>query len=158
MPIQQDTSNLSLINYKFKLSATPNVEYRVQRADLPGISLGTATINTPFVPMKLSGNITYDDLQVSFLVGENMRDYMEVYDWITRLGYPDNLSQYRGDKYEASLMILNSALTPIRGFSFSNVLPSQLSGISFDTTLQDVQYAECTLTLQFTSMSTVDLS
>jgi hypothetical protein len=158
MPITPEASNLSLINYKFKLSATPNVEYRVQSAQLPGITLGTATIQSPFSPIRLSGNVTYDELALTFLVGENMRDYMEIYNWIMKLGYPEDLKQYDGQQYEASLMILNSTFQPIYKFNFTNVIPTSLSSLSFDSTLQDVQYAQASISMSFTTMRVEDLS
>ena len=148
-----EQNNLSLLNYKLKLSATPNVEYRVQTLQLPGLDLGEAPMPTPMgLRITQPGNITYTDLSLSFLVGEEMKDYLEIYRWIERLGYPDSLEQYVGDRYDASVMILDSAMRPIINVRFTDVFPSSISPIDFDTTLSEVQYATATATFRFNRM------
>ena len=151
MAIQSlDSNNLSLLNYKLKLEAIPNVEYRVQSLSIPGMTLGTATQTTPFVPVWLSGNISYNELQITFLVGENLKDYLEIFNWMVSLGYPDAPSQYKREQTDGSVFILSSAKHPILNVRFTDMIPTSLSDLSFDTTLQEVQYMTATATFRFT--------
>ena len=145
-----DMNNLSLVNYKLKLSYIPNVEYRVQRASLPGMTLTPVAQATPFVPAWRTGNVSYDELSCTFIVGENMKDYLEIINWITKLGYPDSLEQYDYQEHDASLMILNSAKHPVINVRFTDIFPTSISGVDFDTTLQDIQYATATVNFRFT--------
>lgn len=147
-----EQNNLSLLNYKFKLSATPNIEYRVQTLQLPGMDLGEAVMPTPFVRITNPGNITYGDLSVTFLVGEEMKDYLEIYSWMVKLGHPDSYDQYTGERYDASVLILSSAMRPIINVRFTDIYPSSISSIDFDTTLAEVQYATATATFRFNRM------
>lgn len=145
-----ELNNLSTLNFKFKLSITPHIEYRAQRVKIPSLNLGTATRETPFVRIPLPGNMAYDDLQIGFLVGENMKDYLEIYNWMVKLGYPDYLGQYEDITSDCSVMILNSNLNANINIRFTDVFPVSLSEIDFDTTLTEVQYATATVTFKFT--------
>lgn len=148
-----EQNNLSLLNYRFKLSATPNVEYRVQTLSLPGLDLGEATTPTPFgLRITHPGNIMYSDLALTFLVGEEMADYLEVYRWMEKLGHPDSLDQYTGERHDATVMILSSSMRPIINVRFTDVFPASISSIDFDTTLSEVQYATATASFRFNRM------
>lgn len=145
-----DQNNLSQLNFKFKLDRTPEIEYRAQSVQLPGLSLGTATVPTPFVPIPMPGNLTYDDLTVTFLVGENMKDYLSIFNWMVALGHPDNLEQYRDFRSDCSVFILDSNLKPNLQYRFTDAYPISLSGPEYDTTLTETQYVTATVTFRFT--------
>lgn len=152
-----DQNNLSQLNFKFKLKRTPEIEYRAQSVQLPGMNLGTATIPTPFVPIPLPGNLTYDDLVITFLVGENMKDYLSIFDWMVALGRPDNLEQYRDWRSDCSVFILDSNLNPNLHYRFTEAYPINISGVEYDTTLTETQYATATVTFRFTRFYIEDL-
>ena len=145
-----DQNNLSQLNFKFKLERTPDIEYRAQTVSLPGLSLGSATMPTPRVPIPFPGNILYGDLNLTFLVGENMRDYLSLFDWMNALGQPDSFDQYRDFRSDCSVFILNSNLKVNFVVKFTEAFPVELSGIEFDTTLSETQYATSTISFRFT--------
>ena len=145
-----DQNNLSQLNFKFRLDRTPEIEYRAQTVTFPGMTLGTATVPTPFVPIPMPGNLSYDELTLSFLVGENMKDYLSIFDWMVALGHPDNLEQYRDWRSDCTLFILNSNLKPSVQVRFTDAYPVSLTGVEFDTTLTDTQYATASVSFRFT--------
>lgn len=145
-----EQNNLSLLNFKFKLDRTPQIEYRIQTVELPGLSLGSADQPTPFVTIPRPGNLSYNDLNITFLVGENLRDYLSVFDWMVALGKPDNFEQYRDWFSDCNVFVLNSNLKPVFSYRFTDVYPIELSGINYDTTLSEVQYATATVTFKYT--------
>jgi hypothetical protein len=145
-----DQNNLSQLNFKFKLDRTPDIEYRAQSVDIPGMSLGTAVVPTPFVPIPMPGNLTYGDLTITFLVGENLKDYLTIFNWMVALGHPDNLDQYRDWRSDCSVFILDSNLNPNLVCRFTDAYPTELTGVSFDTTLTETQYATASVTFRFT--------
>lgn len=142
-------NNLSLLNFKFKLDITPELEFRVQKVSLPGMTLGTVDLPTPFVKMPISGNIKYDEFAVTFMVGEGMKDYLEIYDWMVKLGYPDRLGQYQNILSDCSVIILNSSSKANINVRFTDAFPVGISGIDMDSTLQEVQYATATARFRF---------
>lgn len=86
----------SPIQFRFKCTKLPLVEFFVQSASIPGISLGTAQQNTPLVDVPLPGDkVTFSSLDISFLVDENLNNFKEIHDWILGLGFPDNHTQFQ---------------------------------------------------------------
>lgn len=145
-----EQNNLSLLNFKFKLDRTPDIEYRAQAVSLPGLTLGTATQPTPFVSVPHPDKLTYDDLTIRFLVGEQMKDYLSIFDWMVALGFPDNFDQYRNWRSDCTVVILDSNLKANFLVRFTDAYPISLSGMEFDTTLSEVQYATAAVTFRFT--------
>ena len=85
----------SPIQFRFKCTKLPLVEYFCQTANIPSISLGSATINTPLYDYPIPGDtITYGSLDISFLVDENLNNFKELHDWMIGLGTPESDTQY----------------------------------------------------------------
>jgi len=86
----------SPIQFRFKCTKLPLVEFFVQSANIPGINLGSATQTNPLYDIPLPGDkITYASLDMSFLVDENLNNYKEIHDWILGLGFPSNNQQFQ---------------------------------------------------------------
>ena len=85
----------SPVQFRFKCSKLPTVEFFCQTANIPGISLGQATVDTPLKSIPFPGDeLNYQDLGISFLVDENLNNYKEIHDWIIALGFPQNHTQF----------------------------------------------------------------
>ena len=85
----------SPIQFRFKMNKIPKVEFFVQTANIPGISLGSAPVPTPLYDYPVPGDkINYQTLDISFLVDENLNNYKELHDWISGLGFPKNHQQF----------------------------------------------------------------
>jgi len=167
--IPENKNFLSPLGFAFLIKKTPNVNYFVQSAVLPNIILGQADIQTPFVKLPIPGDhIDFGQLQVTFRIDEEMRNYKEIFDWIVALGFPENFNQYRaiapqrgaiggpvtqgtgtGVYSDGSLLILNSVKNPIIEFSFKEMYPVSLTDISFDTKLSSVDYLDVTATFAY---------
>ena len=77
----------SPIQFRFKMTKLPNVEFFIQSANIPGISLGETSMPTPLKDIPMPGDkVSYQTLDVSFLVDENLNNYKELHDWLIGLG------------------------------------------------------------------------
>ena len=86
----------SPIQFRFKMTKLPNVEFFVQTANIPGISLGSTNQETPLKDIAGAGDkVNYQTLDVSFLVDENLNNYKELHDWILGLGFPKDHTQFK---------------------------------------------------------------
>jgi len=86
----------SPIQFRFKMTKLPLVEFTVQTANIPGIALGSTSFETPLKDIAGVGDkVTYQTLDVSFLVDENLNNYKEIHDWITGLGFPQDHTQFK---------------------------------------------------------------
>jgi len=85
----------SPIQFRFKMTKLPTVEFFVQSANIPGITLGDTTLPTPLKDISIPGDkLTYQSLDVSFLVDENLNNYKEIHDWMTGIGFPQDHKQF----------------------------------------------------------------
>ena len=86
----------SPIQFRFKCTKLPEVEFTCQTANVPGISLGEATIPTPLKDIPIPGDkVSFGSLDVSFLVDENLNNYKELHDWIIGIGFPQSHDQFK---------------------------------------------------------------
>lgn len=156
---QPTTRNfLSPLGFVFNIAKLPNMNYFVQEVNLPTVNLGeTEGLPTPLQKVPVPGDhLTFGELNVTFRVSEDMSNYIEVYNWITAVGFPDNFDQYANLKAQeipgtgegifsdASLILLTSAHNPSIQITFEQLYPVSLSDLQFTTTATTIEYLECT--------------
>jgi len=70
------------------------VEYFCTSVNIPGVTLSNVDIATPLKSIPVPGTIlNYGDLEMSFLVDENLENYREIHGWLTGLGFPRDHKQ-----------------------------------------------------------------
>lgn len=156
---------LSPLGFQFTISKTPGVNYFVQSVNLPSLTLGNVDVPTPFKVLPFPGTrIDYGDLIITFRVDEELRNYKEIFDWITALGFPDNFEQYssiankaqgsgEGIVSDASLIILSSSKNPIVEVDFKNIYPYALTDLQFNTQSPGVEYIDVIANFRFQSFT-----
>ena len=93
----------SPIQFRFKCTKLPEVEFTCQTANIPGISLGSATQPTPLVDIPIPGDkISFQSLDINFLVDENLNNYKEIHDWLIGIGFPQNYTQFQNLQADGS--------------------------------------------------------
>ena len=157
--IPDNRNFLSPLSFDFNIFKTPNMNYFVQSANIPGISLGIATVSTPFNIIKFSGDkITYSDLNVTMRVDEELRNYYEIFNWMMSIsrnksfvGYASvaNAGLGEGVFSDATLTVLSSAKTPIARINYLNMFPTQLSDLIFDSKDTTVNYLDAIVTFAY---------
>ena len=81
--------------FKFQLAKLPKVEYFTTACNIPGISLSAALQPTPLKDIPLPGDtVEFNDLEITFLVDENLENYREIHGWIYGIGFPKDNKQY----------------------------------------------------------------
>ena len=119
-PAKQDYADPT--KFKFSIIKLPKVEYFCTAANIPGISLGQTSQPTPLKDIPIPGDkLDYDNLNIQFLVDENLENYREIHGWLTGLGFPKDQSQFRAlqgagaDRYPTTSDVgLNKELGQIR--------------------------------------------
>ena len=82
--------------FRFSIIKLPKVEYFATAANIPGITLGQANQPTPLKDIPIPGDkLEYDNLNITFLVDENLENYREIHGWLTGLGFPKDTAQFR---------------------------------------------------------------
>jgi len=155
---------LSPLGFRFFIKKTPGVNYFVQSASIPSISLGTAQVSTPFVRVPFPGEkLEFGDFTITFRVDEELKNYLELYNWMYGLGKPKSFEESKalygapgmgnGPISDATLIVLNSAKNPVITINFVNMFPSMLSELVFDTRQTSVNYVDCAATFTYESFT-----
>lgn len=146
----QQPTFLNPIGFIFSLSRAPNTTFTVQSVSIPGMNLSTPEVPTPFVRIPLTGGqLAYDEFRVTFKVTEDLSSYLEVFNWMVKLGHPDSLQQYEDLKSDCSLTMLDSTMSPIVRCIFKDAFPVSIGSLEFDSTLTYVQYTTVDATFKF---------
>ena len=153
---------LSPIGFKFALAKYPKVSYFCQTANIPSMNLSIQQQSTPFRSLPLEGFIEYDPLTLSFLVDENLENYLILHNWIRALGTPDSTTERKdfvlkmqqlfgnNDLYaDATLMVLNSNFQHNFDVVFEDLIPIGLNALEFNATVDGTEYAMATVSFRY---------
>ena len=119
--------------------------------------------------------IEFGDLNLRFLVDENLENYMAIQNWIRGMGFPERLEQFaqlekqgaiqgnyvqdRQNVYsDGTLQVLTSSQIPNFKIIFKDLFPYTLSTLTFDATDTDIQYFTAEVSFNYTIYDIVDLS
>ena len=138
-------SFLSNNKFDFVLKRIPNFTFLVQGVNLPGLTLQSGSINTPFSAVSIPGNqITFGSLSLTFMVDEDMQSWYELYNWIVQLGNPKGYNKVgtltgkpgsvTSTTSDATLYVKTNSNNPNFQFNFIDVYPTELGEMSFATT------------------------
>ena len=157
--------------FRFLINQLPKVQYFTTEANIPGITLGEGQFNTPLKDIELLGDkLTYEDLTITFIVDENLENYIEMHTWLTGIGFPKDRKQFsefrgitsnmsvktRGESNDigdvrattpelamtsdAVMTILTNKNNPVVECRFADVFPTSLSGLTYSQNQTDVEY------------------
>ena len=156
------TNFLSPINFKFSISRAPNVNFFIQKVNIPGLSLADIDVNNPLLRVPYPGeHLMYDELQITFKIDENLQNYLEIFNWIKSIGKQDyNLYKTinsqptysgKGIRSDISLQVLTSKRNPNYEIIYQEAFPVQLSSLDFDASNEDISFLEATALFRYTS-------
>ena len=82
--------------FKFSILKLPKVEYFCTSVNVPGINLGDASQATSLKNIPIPGDkLTYEPLQMTFLVDENLENFQEIHGWLVGLGFPRSHTEFQ---------------------------------------------------------------
>ena len=180
-----DTSQPTVQDYatgtqwRLAFNRTPKTTWFCTAANIPGIQLGEAQYPTPMADMVVTGDkLTFETLNITFLVDEELQNYRELWDWIVGIGTPVKHSQwtselFKGDgavrqfgiedvdprtkvSYEesnlysdATLIVYNSKNTAKVNVKFKDMFPTSISSLEYSQDLTDVEYFKASATFRY---------
>ena len=157
--------------FKFSINQLPKVEFFTVSANIPDITLSDVVIPTPFKPIPVLGqNLTYGNLNITFIVDEFLENYRELHEWLTGIGFPKDRKQFKDFRSntsntggasptpvqdvgkvgksvsdsamfsDATLTVLSNKNNPIVEVRFSSMYPVSLGALEFSQQATDVEY------------------
>ena len=158
-------NQFNVVNFEVKFNRLPNVEYFCQRVAIPAVVLGDTFMPTPFINAPVEGDtLTFEALNISFILDEDMQNYIEIYDWLTALGFPKEYAQYQvledaaavsdsASRFSDMNIILHTnKANPNYQITFTDVFPTSLSSVQFDTSVSALEPIIVDATFNFKGM------
>jgi len=151
---------LSPAGFKLDLELFNGVDFFCQSASIPDIGMPFAEVDTPYrsIPIAGSGGVSYGDLNVNFIIDEDLVNYNSINSWIKRFGLSETrLVPGESDLYSSGrLFIMTSHNNTNHIIEFTNLFPISLSGIPFDATVGDVEYLSASVTFKYEKYDILD--
>jgi hypothetical protein len=165
--------------WRLVFNRLPKTTWFCTAANVPGITLGEAQYATPMTDMIVTGDkLTFETLNITFIVDEELQNYRELWDWLVGMGSPVKHSQWQttlaqGDgavrqfgtpdadsrtktTYEESnlysdstLIVYNSKNKAKVNVQFKNMFPTSLSALEYSQELTDVEYFHATASFRY---------
>ena len=171
----QNRNFLSPTGFEFTLNRAPKVSFFSNSANIPGLNLGIAVQPTYLKDIDTPGDkIQFEDFTLRFIVDEDLKNYMEIQNWIRGLGYPESLNEIHDlqtkNTYsniprqnsmniysDGTLTVLGSSYKPNFKVKFSDLWPYNLTTLNFDATDTDIDYFTAEVTFKYTVYNITDL-
>ena len=178
-PYDKQVSNrnfLSPVGFKFTLDRAKKVSFLGNSANIPGLTLGVANQATPLKDIDTPGDkILFDDFTLRFIVDEDLKNYLEIQNWLRGIGFPESLKEiqdlqkkkefvdadpgtFRNIFSDGTLTVLTSSQNPNFLVKFSDLWPYNLTTLNFDATNTDIQYFTAEVSFKYTIYNITDLS
>ena len=168
---------LAPVGFKFSLQRSPGVSFFCNQAYIPDLNLGVAIQPNPLRDIPTPGDkVDFGDLNLRFLVDEDLKNYMEIQNWIRGLGYPESTQEFdklekdgskslprsykqMGDQIysDGTLQILSSNMVGKFNVNFNELWPYSLTTLTFDATDTDIDYFTADVSFKYTMYKLTDL-
>ena len=168
---QIDNRNfLSPIGFKFTISKNNKITFFSNSTRIPELVLGTSIQTSYLKDIDIPGDkLQFGDFTLTFLVDENLENYMLIHNWLKGLGYPETTEQFkklnidedglldRGESFcDGSLHILNSNYRDVAIVKFSDLFPVSLSSLDFTASDTDINFFTAEAVFKYTVYNIVE--
>ena len=165
--------------WRMNIERTPKVTWFLTSAQIPGVNLGQAMIPTPLLDQQLPGDkLTFEPLNITFIVDEELQNYREMWNWIVGIGFPEQHPQFTNvlessgrsttfsraedagprDKQtpsdaalysDATLIVYNSKNKAKVTLRFKDIYPTSLNALEYSNADTDVEYLSGIVTFNY---------
>ena len=176
-PSQLENRNfLAPTGFRFNLKRSPGTAFFCNQANIPDLNLGVTEQPTYLRQIPTPGDmIDFGDLNIRFMVDEDLTNFMEIQNWIRGLGFPESIQEFRDletsgtvprrdyvqsgqDIYsDGTLQILSSNFNAKFNVNFKDLFPVSLTTLTFDATDTDIEYFTADATFKYTSYNLTNL-
>ena len=144
MPLQPNEINqLNVVSFETNFTRLPNVNFFCQRINIPSIGLGLASQATPFSDIPVLGDkLIFEQLTLNFIVSEDLSNYLEIYNWLISIGFPENDTQFNLNnsnvdpienlRSDMNIIINTNKSNPNYSITFRDAFPVSLGSIELD--------------------------
>jgi len=153
--LNKDMSTTLKRNFGFTCSRMLLTSPTITDIVLPATLLGDTIQPSPFKQIKRPGDtISTDPIQISFLVDEDLGNYLEIFDWLLSCENGSSSSNAYLDKVsDASMVLFNNNSIRMFEFTMEGCFPTFLSELSFSNGQESSEIQTAQLTLECVKLS-----
>lgn len=143
----------------------PNLEYFAQAVYHPTVNVSAVEVPIRRTRLAMPGdNISYGDLNITFLIDEDMTSYMEMYNWLVRIIEKSHTTSFKGiqlggfdeetvselpTESDITVSLLTSSNNPNKRIRYYNAFPTSVSDIEMTATQTDITPLQFTSSFRF---------
>ena len=166
--------------FRINIPIFPLTEWFVVSCNVPGVTMGQGVVPTPLLDIPFIGDkLTYDQFNMTFMVDEQLKNYIELHDWLVNMAAPQKSSQFGArtsdyvvrpsqptkfyrdgaevtgstsdrDLYcDIELYILSSKNNPVAKITMQEAFPVTLSALDYTQQDTDLNYVQCNVSFAF---------
>ena len=149
---------LSPLGFQLELENFKGVDFFCQSASIPELAMPFAEVDTPYrrVPIAGSGGVQFADLNLRFIIDEDLVNYTAIHNWIRKYGLSEGRTIEKDQYSDANLFVLTSHSNTNHIVNFINMFPVSLSGVPFDATVGDIDYLTADVTFKYERYDILD--
>jgi hypothetical protein len=147
---------------RLTIKEAPGISFTCQSATLPNLNLSPANQASPFINLpQLGDKLLHDNLDISFIVYEDLSNYIEMHDWMQAIGFPNSYDDFSSLKQKRDsglfpfkqkndntihaysdiiLHVMDSNNNVKFEVEYRDAWPVSLSRLEFDVTRPDLEY------------------
>jgi len=171
MPLKPEEINqLNVVSFQTNFTRMPNVNFFCQQVTIPSLAIGLATQPTIFSDISIEGDkIVFEQLNLSFYVSEDLSNYLEIYNWIIALGFPDNAPQFNLQdditiasdsnntlKSDMNVVLQTNKSNPNFNVTFKDAFPVSLGSIGLDSSAISIDPIVVEASFAYTGSFSID--
>lgn len=143
--------------FTVSIARLPTVEFLVQSVTIPDVESSSVSVPTPLSKFyEQQDTLDYSDLSMKFVIDEDMKNYVEVFDWLRSLSPAERSQQFGelkqseyGTESDISIIITDSNKNPKINFTFLKCFPTSLSSFELNLVAESVDVVTATVTFRY---------
>jgi len=169
MSINPDEINqLNVVSFQTNFTRLPNVNFFAQRVNIPAVNLGLYLQPTPLSDAPTEGDkLTFEQFTMNFIVNEDLSNYLEIYNWMIAIGFPDNHNQFNLDqslknnsdntiRSDMNIVINTNKSNPNYSITFRDAFPVSLGSIELDAAATSLEPILVDATFEFVGSFSIE--
>ena len=152
---------LSPVEFRLVVKRLPETSFYLQGVNIPGFNSTEISYPTPLKNVPIPGTrLSYDDLNMTIIVDEDMKSFQEIGNWLIGLSFPEDTNQYKNLKEsedglysDLTVFVMDSNKNANIKVTFKKAFPISISGIQLNTAVSDVTHPTFDVTFKYQSYS-----
>ena len=158
--MQVNTNITKQLNYLsgnravMQIASLPDTSFNIKNFQIPTMTLPSADHSSPYFERPEVGDkITYEALDVEFIVLEDISNWLQAYSWVNYIGSPrERKQEYAKTPFiysDATVTVYSSHNNPLVRVKFIECVPVALGGIQFNEEIMETSTVTSYLTMEY---------